>query len=283
MKYEYNLLYTLDKILNELPKAERIVAEYILNNSENVTNMNIHELSESCKGTPSAVTRLCKRINVKGYSHLRLQIMAELSRITGSNIMENIGSSNPEMEITHSIIGKSIETLTQLESLIDIKKILKTTQVLTKSNKIDIYGIGASSLVAKDFGMKLVRIGIPCSFYESEHLQVTSACSLTKSDAVLAISFSGETSDIIKATKIAKDQGAKIISITSNVATTLGELSDIALYVPVSEKTLRTGAMSSRIAQLTLIDILYYYITQVNPDDTIDKLLKTRTSLAKGN
>ena len=47
--------------------------------------MNIHELSEKSGGTPSAVTRLCKRINVKGYSHLRLQIMSELSRNTSNH------------------------------------------------------------------------------------------------------------------------------------------------------------------------------------------------------
>lgn len=283
MKYEYNLLYTIEKILSDLPKAERIVASYILDHREKITNMNIHELSDKSGGTSSAVTRLCKRINVKGYSHLRLQIMSELSRKTsayGENKKDN--NVKPEMVITHSVIEKAIGTLEELESLIDVRTIKKVADIITKAGKIDIYGIGASSLVADDLQMKLMRIGISSNFYHSEHLQITSSCNLSASDVVIAISFSGETSYIIKAVEMAKSQKATVVSMTSNVANPLAEYSDISLFVPVSESSLRTGAMSSRIAQLTLVDILYYYVTQINPEETINKLIKTKDSL-RGN
>lgn len=282
MKYEYNLLYTMEKMLSDLPKAEKIVAGYIVENQEIVTSMNIHELSKMSGGTPSAVTRLCKRLNVKGYSHLRLQIMSELSRNIDSYIVEGERIIKPEMEISHSIIGKTIGTLRELESLIDVNKIINVADLVTKSRKVDIYGVGASNIVAGDMAMKLLRIGILCNFYESEHLQITSSCNLTSQDLVIAISFSGETKHIIDAVNMAKKQKARIVSMTSNIANPLASIADIPLYVPVSEPTLRTGAMSSRIAQLTMVDILFYYITQVNPEDTMNKLLRTKNSLKKG-
>jgi len=282
MEYQFNLIHTLNKQLESLPKAERIVATYIVENSSSIPNLNIHELSEKSGGTPSAITRLCKRLNVKGYSHLRLQIMSELSRSTGAAEENGSIPIKPELEITHSLIDKTVSTLRELEGIIDIKKIKVAADTVVRARRIDIFGTGASSLVAFDLHMKLQRLGFNSHFSLSEHMQLTGACNLTRRDAAIALSFSGETEAVLHSARMAAEQNACLISMTSNVANTLAEIAEIPLFVPVSEPLFRIGAMSSRIAQLILVDILYYYITQDDPEETINKLIKTDRALKQG-
>lgn len=281
MEYQFNLLHTLNKQLESLPKAEKIVALYIVENSTSIPNLNIHELSEKSGGTPSAITRLCKRLDVKGYSHLRLQIMSELSRKTAHGDKGEPAPVNPDMEITHSLIKKTIETLRDIESTIDIRRIREAADFIARARRIDIYGTGASSLVAYDLHMKLQRIGLNSHFSMSEHMQLTGACNLDRRDAAIALSFSGETEEVLRSARMAAEQNACLITMTSNVANSLADLAEIPLYVPVSEPLFRIGAMSSRIAQLVLVDILFYYITQNDPEGIMNKLVRTDRALKK--
>ena len=81
---------------------------------------------------------------------------------------------------------------------------------------------------------------------------------------------------MIRCTQNAKDNGAKVISITKVGTTPIGELADYSLYVASNEFSFRSGAMSSRIAQLNLIDILYSsYVSQMY-DDSLELLEKTQ-------
>jgi DNA-binding MurR/RpiR family transcriptional regulator len=275
MKYQFNIIHTLNKMLGDLPKAEKIVAKYIVENRELIPNQNIQELSEQSGGTPSAITRLCKRLEVKGYSQLRLQIMSELSRNTiQDSIVDNV-QIKPAMEITHSIIGMTKKTLCELESIIDINRIREAAVTLANARKIDIYGSGASSLTACDLHNKFLRIGLNSNYNMSEYQQLTSACNLVRRDAVIAISLSGESESVIKAASIAAEQKACVISITSNVSNRLAEIAEIPLYIPVSKQFFRFEEMSSRIAQLCLADILYYYTTQEDPEETMNRLMRT--------
>ncbi len=56
----------------------------------------------------------------------------------------------------------------------------------------------------------------------------------------------------------------------------MASLADIALYVPVVEKELRLGAISSRNSALTLTDLLYYGLSKAHYDQTKNDLIKTR-------
>lgn len=57
------------------------------------------------------------------------------------------------------------------------------------------------------------------------------------------------------------------------------EFSDIVLHVPYVEKSLREGAMTSRISQLAIIDMLFLGMARSNIKDVEEKLVKTRKAV----
>ena len=139
--------------------------------------------------------------------------------------------------------------------------------------------LGLQRLIAQDFKQKLTRIDYWCDVGRSFDEQVTLSANLSSEDVVIAISSSGQTKDIVNSTQLAKEKGAKIISITKYGDNPISNLSDVQLLVSSSEKAKRSGAMSSRIAMLNIIDILYICIASNDYLNNRQKLENTRKAI----
>lgn len=135
------------------------------------------------------------------------------------------------------------------------------------------------TLIAQDFKQKLTRIDYWCDVGRSFDEQVTLSANLSSEDVVIAISSSGQTKDIVNSTQLAKEKGAKIISITKYGDNPISNLSDVQPFVSSSEKAKRSGAMSSRIAMLNIIDILYICIASNDYLNNRQKLENTRKAI----
>jgi ABC-type spermidine/putrescine transport system permease subunit I len=94
-----------------------------------------------------------------------------------------------------------------------------------------------SAATAVDLMTKLLYLGIDCQYYTDYYLQRISASSLHQDDTVIAISYSGQSKDVVDTVKIAKKAGAKVVVIT-NFGQTLLEKSGVingiltALHLP---------------------------------------------------
>ncbi|MFI3231664.1 MAG: SIS domain-containing protein [bacterium] len=120
--------------------------------------------------------------------------------------------------------------------------------------------MGYSGIIATDSNYKFMRIGMNCVSIESSHIMAMMASLMTEKDLVIAISHSGETEEIIKTVEIAKQSNAKVISITGNDSSRLENNSDVSLHYIAKETKLEIGSISSKLAQMFLIDMLYVEI-----------------------
>lgn len=79
--------------------------------------------------------------------------------------------------------------------------------------------------------------------------------------------------------KALQERGTSIIAITRQVDSPVAELADYRLYTTDNEATFRSGAMSSRMSQLNLIDILFTAYANSEYEYCLDQL--SRTHIAK--
>lgn len=75
--------------------------------------------------------------------------------------------------------------------------------------------------------------------------------------------------------------GGKIIAITKYGASKLSSISDYNLFVPTLEKPLRIGASSSRVSQLSVVDIVYNIYFSLENEKSMEKILSTNKLLEK--
>ncbi|AZO93803.1 MurR/RpiR family transcriptional regulator [Halocella sp. SP3-1] len=271
-------------ILTDLTRAEKKVAEYILENQTKIADLSVQELATEAATSPASVVRFCKKINFSGYQDFKIALIKDLRDPTNQQkikVYDDISVGDSVEVIMKKLSHDNIKVIKDTIYLLDIKAIKKAVKAIEQAERICIFGIGASGLVARDLQYKLMRVKKTVIYYADTHAQLASAANIEKGDLAVAISYSGETTEIYKALKTAKKSEATCISITKYGENSLKKISDIALQVAGSEKNLRLGAITSRIAQLTAVDILFVAYAKNNFSSISDYLKTTRESVVE--
>lgn len=263
-----------------LKPAEQRVAEYILEHHEQVLMMPIKQLAAKCASSEATIIRMCRSLQFRGYRELKLSLSASAAKpVFKSGRYRDLDAGAGVSEIVHIVSNNNLRSIEATVSVIDTETVERAVDVLDGAKRILIIGVGASAIVALDFEQKCRRINIWCEAMIDSHTMLTTAVHLTPEDAVLAVSYSGETLEIIETVKVAKSKGAQVISLTSYGSSTIQRLADIGLFVSAIEQDFRSGATSSRIAQLNMIDILYTSLASKNYKQSIDYLDSTREAV----
>ena len=124
-----------------------------------------------------------------------------------------------------------------------------------------------------------MRAGLNAVAYTDNHMQVIAASHLTEKDIAIGISHSGSSKDIVDALKVAKEHGATTIAITNEGKSPILKQSDIVLSTSSDETKYNILALNSRIAQLAIIDTLYFYIVFNRSEDSFNSIKETEHSL----
>jgi DNA-binding MurR/RpiR family transcriptional regulator len=140
----------------------------------------------------------------------------------------------------------------------------QVVDAINGAGRVDIYGAAASGFVASDFQQKLHRIGRTAFAWPDVHLALTSAALLGKGDVAIGISHSGTTSDVIEVLQQARARGATTVALTNFPRSPITEVADFVLTTAARETTYRSGAMASRLAQLTVVDCLFVGVAARN-------------------
>lgn len=273
-------LVSIRDAINSLKPTEQKVAKYILEHPEEVVNLSVQKLAKLSGVSEATIVRFSRSLHFKGFQELKLRIAADLvqtSNVSGS--YREIQTDGPTSALIESITHNNIQSLQDTLCVLSAEEVEKAIDAFNEARKICVFGVGASAVIAFDFKQKLTRINRWCETADGFDWQATLAANLTEDDVAFGISYSGQTEDIIQSMMIAKNTGATTISLTKFGNNPVSELADIRLYTSFLEKSIRSGAMASRIAQLNVIDILYVGIASRNNEASIESLEKTRAAV----
>jgi len=277
-----NILIKIREMKDSLTPVERLVAEYILANTEDVPHLSIKSLAQASKTSDASVLRFCKTMGYSGYRSFIVSISASL----GSRDEEqkdqytDIQPGDELPVIIANISRNNIKSIEDTLSVIDRGEVAKAVKALRASDRIVFFGVGASGLVCQDAEQKFSRINKMCHTYTDGHGMLTAATLLNKGDVAIFVSNSGQTVEILDALEITKKSGARIIAITKYNKSELADRADIVLSISTPELTIRSGAMGSRIAMLTIIDMLFAGVASAEYQKVKKYLAKTHNILA---
>ncbi len=186
---------------------------------------------------------------------------------------KEITQSDSLDDIVDKVTYKNIMSLEDTKNLIDTETLQTCVDLVRRSRTL--FGLGASLCAARDFYLKFLRLNKPCVINDDWHSQLLQAKNSDHEDLGIVVSYSGETVEVIECMKALRENGTPIIAITRRVSSPVAELSDLRLYTTDNEATFRSGAMSSRISQLNIIDILFTAFANSEYEYCLDQLSKT--------
>lgn len=241
----------------KMGKAEKKIADWIIENPKGLIPLSITELAESCGCGEATIVRFAKRLDFGGYQELKISIAREEG---SSELTNGIKAEDTCYEIFEKVSNDIYCTLEMTKKSLDKNELEAAAEKILNADRIMIYGLGNSASVALDFQHKLLRVGCHAAAFSDNHMQVISASHLTNRDVAVGVSHSGSSKDIIDALKTAGDCGATTISITNKGKSPIVKVSDIALFTASNETEYTILGLNSRIAQLAIVNSVYYYI-----------------------
>lgn len=264
----------------DMTQKENQIAEYILENMNEILGLTSVELATRIGVGQSSIIKFIKKIGFNRYNEFKIQLSKELESEKIYKARETIHSQIYVDDTLENLANKTLNEITKaLEKTvgnIDYKYFENVIEVIRKSKKILIIGSGMSSIVARDLEMKFMKIKIESIHYESPHMQLMKLATMDREDLVIAISHRGETGDVIDVIKKAKKKNITILSITSIEKNTVASLSDYNLKIISDENIFRSSAISSRMAQLILNDIIFLRLTQEDYGKTKNYIEESR-------
>ena len=270
-------LLRLRESSRQFSTTERQVAEHILSDPRLVADMSIHQLARHTFSSASTIVRLCNHTGYSGYKEFRKAVTYELAQReqTKRTEQKEIARSDSLEEIIDKITYQNIISLEETKELLDVDVIRECVEMIKNARVIYLFGLGASLYAAKDAYLKFLRLNKLCIINEDWHSQLLQARNATRQDLGIVISYSGATVEVIECMKALKENGTPSIAITRCVNSPVTELADQKLYTAANESIFRSGAMSSRISQLNIIDILYTALANDRYEETLDQLSRT--------
>jgi len=270
-------------IYDSLSNAEKKVADYFLSNVENVFNKPIAQLAQEAGVSKVAWVRFCKDIGYDGLKDLKKALFTQMREKTDDETVADPFSDVRDVADTKSLIEgikqNSIRALQDTAEMLDPDSLEKAARVILNARSVRIFGVGASGMVGNDLHSKLMRINKNSYFATDHHTQLTYAASMTEQDVAVLISMSGTTTEMLELLSISKRCGTPTVALTKYSKTPLAMDADTVLYISSPEITMRSGAMSSRLAQLMVIDALFTAVAHMDYESIAGNLEKSHETI----
>lgn len=247
----------------EMGPAERKIADFILQNLNEIMSISISELAHKCGCGDATVVRFSRRLGYSGFQALKIAIAGDLG--SASAISAEIEKTDNCFEIFSKRINEISASLINTKSVLDAEKLELAAKTIMNAKRIVVFGLGNSAAIAVDAAHKFLRLGLNAQSCTDNHLQAIIASHIDRQSVAIAISHSGSSKDIVEALELSKIGGATTIAITNYGSSPIVNVCDICLFTKAEETRHSILAMSSRIAQLSIFDAIYTYIV-VNAD-----------------
>jgi DNA-binding MurR/RpiR family transcriptional regulator len=258
------------------------IADYILANPGELVRRKVRGIAEECGCDDAMVIRFCKKLGYSGFSELKMSLAAEFMPVRIESAGKELSPGDSFSEIKQSFLENNIRTARDSIGMLERGSVEKAAGILAGASKIYLLGAGASGTAASDAHIKLMRMGFSAVFNQDTEFSKMLARLCGKDDAVLALSFSGETESVVSAAEAARERGARVVSVTNYPESKLARISDVTLLTASDEKIFRLGAMTSRIAQLLVLDFLIINIALQNMERCGESILLTHQGISRG-
>ncbi len=274
-------LHQLEKYYQQhSTETERRALQFLINQTREAVNIDIHTLAKRCYCSPSTIVRLCRKNGFSGFKEIKLALLNDLKY---SDELATLNSTaNGLNERIAYALNENIKAINNTYTLVDTDELNRIGHLLVEADYIYLYGIGASFLVAKDFQQKMERLAKRTFLHEDYHLQLINASNIRQGEIALIISYSGRTPEIVEIAKHIKQRGGVLIAITQYSHNPLASMADYKIYVPTIEAPLRYSASSSRVSCLSSIDMLFQaMIFNYDEQEVADRMLSTKQLVEK--
>ena len=162
------------------------------------------------------------------------------------------------LDLARRVLDIESRAVDKLKSRLDSSFVAACELCLATSSRVVVTGMGKSGHVARKISATLASTGTPSFYVHPAEASHGDLGMITANDLLMAVSYSGETEEVVTILPLIKRIGAQLICLTGKPASTLGKAADVHLDVSVDEEAcpLNLAPTASTTATLAMGDAL---------------------------
>ncbi|AQS03572.1 MurR/RpiR family transcriptional regulator [Clostridium beijerinckii] len=257
-------IYNLLLYANNLTETEKLLANYILENQEQVAGMSLDELAKVSFSSISTIHRLCKKIGLTGFKEFKIKFVEEL--YSKMNKPENIDINFPfkkddtQFQIASNIKQLYIDTLTNTFSFFNSKQLEDAVDLIYNAEIVDVYAVTNNIQTALNFQDKMQSIGryVNVSLIPMNQVYRAAASNNKNKQVAIILSYSGKTPEIKEIALVLKRKEIETLVICSAQENYLTKLFKYHIFVSSKENLKKKiSHYSSHIATQYVLDVIF--------------------------
>ena len=256
------MLHRIEQQSASLSRAEKRVANWVLAHPRQAADATLAEVARACGASEPTVIRFCRSVGLNGFREL------------------TISGDDATSDAVTKVLDAAISSLMDMRAQLLSMPIDEAATMLCNARQITFIGLGASGHVAADARHKFFRLGTPCSAHTDTPSILQAAAISGPGDVLVIVSHLGGWAELDRAATNARENGAEVIALT-NPSSRLARIANLVFGWDPHEDTSVYTPMSSRLAQLALLDALYVAFALSLGDVAAEKLRRSKDALQK--
>ncbi|EHJ01633.1 transcriptional regulator, RpiR family [Clostridium sp. DL-VIII] len=257
-------IYNLLLYANNLTETEKLLADYILKNQEQVAGMSLDELAKVSFSSISTIHRLCKKIGLNGFKEFKIKFVEELySKMNKPEIIDinfPFKKDDSQFQIAVNIKQLYIDTLNNTFSFFDTEQLKDAVDLIYNAEIVDMYAVTNNIQTALNFQDKMQSIGryVNVSLVPMNQVYRAAASNSKNKQVAIILSYSGKTPEIKEIALVLKRKEIETLVICSAQENYLTKLFNYHIFVSSKENLKKKiSHFSSHIATQYVLDIIF--------------------------
>ncbi|MBY5034956.1 MurR/RpiR family transcriptional regulator [Streptococcus gallolyticus] len=257
MNFSQSIFSTINRQKEYFTDLETSIADYFLEAGKSDKDLSSQAVAERLHISQAALTRFAKKCDFSGYRAFLFQYQKELEDLAKTSLLQM------EKELTRRVFYDYEELIAQTQEMIDEDQIQRIANMVEDAERVYFFGLGSSGLVAREFKLRLMRLGVVCEALTDQDSFSWTISILDERCLVIGFSLSGETKSVIDSLLSAQEMRAKTVLLTTAPPLETKSLTENVKLASVHH--LNYGnRISPQFPMLILLDILYAHFREID-------------------
>lgn len=257
-----NIVQNIEHFKHQLSATDLKLANFILDNTEEIPTMTSNEIADSSQTSPSTVVRFAKKLGYNKFSDFKIALSKDIEKRV-YNEYNSVSFDESFQTSKNKLIHNDQLIIESIANIVEEKVINQTINLLLSKNKIYVYGVGSSSLIAEDIRQKWTKLGKTVIFDKDTFVLRQQMSNDVHSALFFGISHSGKNREVLSLMNCAKENNLLTLSLTQLGQTDVAKISDVVIQTPrtdyIDNGHYGSGATHSILLQFATIDLLYFF------------------------
>ncbi len=259
----------IQSVYPNLTKSEKKVATYIMKHIDDIAAQTLAQMSKTARVGEATIMRFIYKLGYENIAQFKISVVRE-------NVVNHESNDNDESpEAYAKKVFKLMNDTIQANADQDIQRI---ADLIDQASHIYFFGNGTSGYGAEVAAYRFFRAGVSCEAITDIHMMAMKSALVREDELVIAISQSGDNSDMVHAAKRVKKNHCPLITISGRSLSPLSSYGDINLFhapISFSDRTYY-GGMLGIIIQEFLLEMVFNAYSQKDPE-RIDEIQRATT------